>query len=290
MSIAWCGICDNLNTKFQASTYSSNYLRAPYHNFFPKVAKTFSLSYFSHHIHRREQLSSQSSHVISCFWDTFFHAKETEIEYSSLVLVLQRSASELWNHRFLTRWYISQQCIVDTSTFHILWEQTMGVNFWNYLVFGNDFFRWNKGRWKSSEFLCIFGILWYVHLCPIVFYWWKFHKLFCWTDAGSLSPSYQPKVGFLFFSVVEKPFFSLLFLRLFITDIAVFIFIIMQKVEVKFTKKNAEKPDTFLPGEQSLSDADCLYMFHYNGELAWVIYGDIINSVGIIRISFSRWI
>ena len=76
------------------------------------------------------------------------------------------------------------------------------------------------------------------------------------------------KLVFLFFSVVEKPFFSLLFLRLFITDIAVFIFIIMQKVEVKFTKKNAEKPDTFLPGEQSLSDADCLYMFHYNGELA----------------------
>ena len=177
MSIAWCGICDNLNTKFQASTYSSNYLRAPYHNFFPKVAKTFSLSYFSHHIHRGEQLSSQSSHVISCFWDTFFHAKETEIEYSSLVLVLQRSASELWNHRFLTRWYISQQCIVDTSTFHILWEQTMGVNFWNYLVFGNDFFRWNKGSWKSLGFLYIFGILWYVHLCPIVFYWWKFQFL-----------------------------------------------------------------------------------------------------------------
>ena len=58
------------------------------------------------------------------------------------------------------------------------------------------------------------------------------------------------KLVFLFFSVVEKPFFSLLFLRLFITDIAVFIFIIMQKVEVKFTKQNAEKPDTFLPGEQ----------------------------------------
>ena len=182
--------------------------------------------------------------------ETFFHAKEAEIEYSNLVLVLQRSALELWNHLFLTRCYISQQCIVDTSTFHILWEQTMGVNFWNYFVFGDDFFRWNKGRWKSSEFLYIFGILWYVHLCPIVFYWWKFHKLFCWTDAGSLSPSYQPKVGFLFFSVVEKPFFSLLFLRLFITDIAVFIFIIMQKVEVKFTKQNAEKPDTFLPGEQ----------------------------------------
>ena len=58
------------------------------------------------------------------------------------------------------------------------------------------------------------------------------------------------KLVFLFFSVVEKPFFSLLFLRLFITDIAVFIFIIMHKVEVKFTKQNAEKPDTFLPGEQ----------------------------------------
>ena len=98
------------------------------------------------------------------------------------------------------------------------------------------------------------------------------------------------KSWFLFFSLVEKPFFSLLFLRLFITDIAVFIFIIMQKVEVKFTKKNAEKPDTFLPGEQSLSDADCLYMFHYNGELAWGMYGDIINSVELIRISFSRWV
>ena len=69
-----CGICDDLNTKFQADTYSSNYLRAPYHNFFPRVAKTFSLSYFSLHIHRGGQLSSQSSHLISCFWDTFFHA------------------------------------------------------------------------------------------------------------------------------------------------------------------------------------------------------------------------
>ena len=58
------------------------------------------------------------------------------------------------------------------------------------------------------------------------------------------------KLVFLFFSVVEKPFFFLLFLRLFITDIPVFIFIIMQKVEVKFTKQNAEKPDTFLTGEQ----------------------------------------
>ena len=58
------------------------------------------------------------------------------------------------------------------------------------------------------------------------------------------------KLVFLFFSVVEKPFFSLLFLRLFITDIAVFIFIVMQKVEVKFKKQNAEKPDTFLPEEQ----------------------------------------
>ena len=42
MSIAWCGICDDLNTKFQASTYSSNYLRAPYHNFFPRVLSSYS--------------------------------------------------------------------------------------------------------------------------------------------------------------------------------------------------------------------------------------------------------
>ena len=188
---------------------------------------------------------------------------ETEIEYSTLVLVLQRLASELWNHRFLTRWYISQQCIVDTSTFHILWEQTMGVNFWNYLVFGTDFFRWNKGSWKSSGFLYIFGILRYVHLCPIVFYWWKFHNFFCWTDAGSLSPSYQPKVGFFVLQCGRETFFFfLLFLRLSITDVAVFIFVIIHY----------------------------LYLFHYNGELAWVIYGEIINPLKLIRISFSHWV
>ena len=289
MSIAWCGICDNLNTKFQASTYSSNYLRAPYHNFFPKVAKTFSLSYFSHHVRRRGQLSSQSSHVISCFWDTFFHAKETEIEYSSLVLVLQRSASELWNHRFLTRWYISQQCIVDTSTFHILWEQTMGVNFWNYLVFGNDFLDEIKEDGNHQSF-SVYLVFYDMYICVPSYFIDENFNFFCWTDAGSLLPSYQPKVGFFVLQCGREAFFLLTFLRLFITDIAVFIFIIMQKVEVKFTKKNAEKPDTFLPGEQSLSDADCLYMFHYNGELAWGMYGDIINSVELIRISFSRWV
>ena len=48
------------------------------------------------------------------------------------------------------------------------------------------------------------------------------------------------KLVFLFFSVAEKPFFFLLFLRLSITDIAVFIFVIIH----------------------------CLYLFHYNGELA----------------------
>ena len=36
---------------------------------------------------------------------TLFRAKETEIEHLSLVLVLQRLASELWNHLFLTRWF-----------------------------------------------------------------------------------------------------------------------------------------------------------------------------------------
>ena len=218
----------------------------PTTNFFQKLRK-HSLSYFSHHIHRREQLSSQSSHVISCFWDTFFHAKETEIEYSSLVLVLQRSASELWNHRFLTRWYISQQCIVDTSTFHILWEQIMGVNFWNYLAFGNDFFRWNKGRWKSSEFLCIFGILWYVHLCPIVFYWWKFHNFFCWTDAGSLSPSYQPKVGFCS-SVWSRNLFSPYFFWDFSSLISPFLFSLScKKSKLSLQRKMPKNRILFFP-------------------------------------------
>ena len=123
MSIAWCGIYDDLNTKFQASTYSSNYLRAPYHNFFPKVAKTFSLSYISLIIFTEE--------------DSFLH-----------------------NHLML----------FPVSETHFFTLNALGVNFWNYLVFGNDFFRWSEGSWKLSEFLYIFGILWYVHLCPIGFY------------------------------------------------------------------------------------------------------------------------
>ena len=32
----------------------------------------------------------------------------------SLVLVLQRLASELWNHLFLTRWFLPLQCAPDT--------------------------------------------------------------------------------------------------------------------------------------------------------------------------------
>ena len=207
--------------------YSSNYLCVPHDNFFPKVAKTFSLSYFSHRIHRRGHLPSQSSHVISCFWDTFFHAKETEIEYSTLVLVLQRLASELWNHRFLTRWYISQPCIVDTSTFHILWEQTMGVNFWNYLVFGNDFLDEIEEDGNHQSF-SVYLVFYDMYICvPSYFIDENFTISFVELMPGRSRLHTNQKLVFLFFSVVEKPFFSLLFLRLFITDIAVFIFIVM---------------------------------------------------------------
>ena len=177
--------------------------------------------------------------------------------------------------------------LFPVSETHFFTLNALGVNFWNYLVFGNDFFRWSEGSWKLSEFLYIFGILWYVHLCPIVFYWWKFHNFFCWTDAGSLSPSYQPKVGFFVLQCGRKTLFPLTFLRLFITDIAVLILITMQKVEVKFTIRYFQKQNA---KNKSLSDADCLYMFHHNGELVWVIYGDIINSLGSIRISISRWV
>ena len=178
--------------------------------------------------------------------------------------------------------------LFPVSETHFFTLNALGVNFWNYLVFGNDFFRWSEGSWKLSEFLYIFGILWYVHLCPIVFYWWKFHNFFCWTDAGSLSPSYQPKVGFCS-SVWSRNLFSPYFFWDFSSLISPFLFSLScKKSKLSLQSKMPKNRILFFPENKSLTDADCLYMFHYNGELAWVIYGDIINSVGIIRISFSR--
>ena len=53
MSIVWCGICDDLNTKFQPSTYSSNYLRAPYHNFSKSYENVLLVIFLSSYSPRR---------------------------------------------------------------------------------------------------------------------------------------------------------------------------------------------------------------------------------------------
>ena len=65
----------------------------------------------------------------------------------------------------------------------------------------------------------------------------------------------------------------------------------MQKVEVQFTmrnfpKQNGRKIEFFSRGNESLSNARRMYMLHYYGKLVRVIYGDIINSLGTIRIIF----
>ena len=159
------------------------------------------------------------------------------MKHSSLVLVLQRSASELWNLLFLTRWHLSLQCLVDTSTFHILWEQTPGI------------MRASLYIWWSM--ICTFvshRIL--ITKCS------QFISLNCWVALAFI----PTKVGFFVLQCGRDAFFPLTFLKC-------RFFTAMQKVEVKFT-----------------------YMFHCNGELVWVIYDDIINSLGPIRISFLRWV
>ena len=68
----------------------------------------------------------------------------------------------------------------------------------------------------------------------------------------------------------------------------------MQKVEVQFTMRNFPKQNgrkiEFFPrwNEVSLSNAHCMYMLRYNDKLVRVIYGDIINTLGPIRISVSH--
>ena len=70
----------------------------------------------------------------------------------------------------------------------------------------------------------------------------------------------------------------------------------MQKVEVQFTMRNFPNQNgrkiEFFPrwNELSLSNAHRMYMLRYYGKLARVIYGDIINALGPIRISVSRWV
>ena len=93
----------------------------------------------------------------------------------------------------------------------------------------------------------------------------------------------------------RENFFPLTFLRLFIADIAVFIFKWHAKSKFSlrweiFQRKTVEKQNFCPCGKHSLSDADCMCMFHYNGKLVWVIYGDITKSLGPIRISFPRWL
>ena len=104
------------------------------------------------------------------------------------------------------------------------------------------------------------------------------------------------KLVSLFSSVVEKPFFLLLF-RDFSFLISLFLFLNnMQKVEVQFTMRNFPKKNgrkiEFFPRRNglSLSNAHCMYMLRYYGKLVRVIYGDIVNALGPIRISVSRWV
>ena len=159
------------------------------------------------------------------------------MKHSSLVLVLQRSASELWNLLFLTRWHLSLQCLVDTSTFHILWEQTLGI------------MRASLYIWWSM--ICTF-----VSHRILIIKCSQFISLNCWVALAFI----PTKVGFFVLQCGRDAFFPLTFLKC-------RFFTAMQKVEVKFA-----------------------YMFHCNGELVWVIYDDIINSLGPIRISFLRWV
>ena len=43
-------------------------------------------------------------------------------------------------------------------------------------------------------------------------------------------------------------------------------------------------------GAKGIYNAHRMYILRYYGELVRVIYGDIINSLGPIRISVSRWV
>ena len=115
-----------------------------------------------------------------------------------------------------------------------------------------------------------------------------------WCRGCSRLHSNQKLVS-LFFSVAEKTFFPLLFWDFFSADIAVFIFKWHAKSKFSlrweiFQSKTAEKQNFCPRGKHSLSDADCMCMFHYNGKLVWVIYGDVTKSLGPIRISFPRWV
>ena len=198
MSIAWCGICDDLNTKFQASTYSSNYLRAPYHNFFPRVLSSYSPR-------RTAFFTIIPSYFL--FLRHIFSRLVNWMKHSSLVLVLQRSASELWNLLFLTRWHLSLQCLVDTSTFHILWEQTLGI------------MRASLYIWWSM--ICTF-----VSHRILIIKCSQFISLNCWVALAFIST----KSWFLCSSMWSRCLFPLTFLRY-------RFFTAMQKVEVKFTMR-----------------------------------------------------
>ena len=114
-----------------------------------------------------------------------------------------------------------------------------------------------------------------------------------WCRGCSRLHSNQELVS-LFFSVAEKTFFPLLFWD-FLLLISLFLFLNdMQSrssvYDEKFSEAKRQKNRIFVLAENSLSDADCMCMFHYNGKLVWVIYGDVTKSLGPIRISFPRWV
>ena len=115
-----------------------------------------------------------------------------------------------------------------------------------------------------------------------------------WCRGCSRLHSNQKLVS-LFFSVAEKTFFPLLFWD-FLLLISLFLFLNdMQSrssvYDEKFSGAKRQKNRIFSSRETySLSDADYMCMFHYNGKLVWVIYGDVTKSLGPIRISFPRWV
>ena len=102
----------------------------------------------------------------------------------------------------------------------------------------------------------------------------------------------QPKVGFIVLQCGRDPFSLLLFLD-FSSLISPLLFsLICKKAKLSlqwqiFRSKMPKNQIFFFPENKSLSDTDCLYMFHYNGELVLIIYVDIIYWLGPIRISFS---
>ena len=188
MSIAWCGICDDLNTKFQASTYSSNYLRAPDHNFFPRVAKTFSLSY-SLIIFAEEDSFLHNHPILFPVSETHFFTlsklNETfQLGPSFTTISIRALKSSVFNSlAFITAmscWYVDVPHFVRANTRH-------------------------------HEGVSIYLVVYDMYICVPSYFNNKMFTIYFVELLGRSRLHTNQKLVSLFFNVVEMPFFPLPF-------------------------------------------------------------------------------